>query len=279
MYTCFKICRIRTVRASDFFFSSLWPVLAPLSLVLVAAKVLLRTSPTQRRAARKLRSAPCLSPTPPRRFVAAGRYQPKHAAGGHSHSRRKNLLAAHLHAALSQDKRSGTCTRAPAVSGASAAREAASSDGSQKGDAASASAAAAAPARPCPQRTRQRSTRRLDPAPRHARHAARAPPVRRLLTASPPLRSVPPCQRDITPGCPRTDALSAPCEAVPGSGAAAGARNLTARAAGQERAPARNASASGGADGSMRGVAPAGSLSALPAGRSPHTRLPGCGAP
>ena len=87
------------------------------------------------------------------------------------------------------------------------------------------------------------------------------------------------CQRDITPGCPRTDALSAPCEAVPGSGAAAGARNLTARAAGQERAPARNASASGGADGSMRGVAPAGSLSALPAGRSPHTRLPGCGAP
>lgn len=192
MYTCFKICRIRTVRASDFFFSSLWPVLAPLSLVLVAAKVLLRTSPTQRRAARKLRSAPCLSPPPPRRFVAAGRYQPKHAAGGHSHSRRKNLLAAHLHAALSQDKRPGTCTRAPAVSGASAAREAASSDGSQKGDAASASAAAAAPARPCPQRTRQRSTRRLDPAPRHARHTARAPPVRRLLTASPPLRSVPP---------------------------------------------------------------------------------------
>ena len=35
-----RICLMRTVRASDFFLSSLWPVEAPFSLCLVAAKVL-----------------------------------------------------------------------------------------------------------------------------------------------------------------------------------------------------------------------------------------------
>jgi hypothetical protein len=39
-HTSFKIILMRTVKASDFFLSSLWPVLAPFSLFLVAVSVL-----------------------------------------------------------------------------------------------------------------------------------------------------------------------------------------------------------------------------------------------
>jgi len=42
--TCLRICLMRTVSASDFFLSSLCPVLAPLSLFLVDASVLQMSS-------------------------------------------------------------------------------------------------------------------------------------------------------------------------------------------------------------------------------------------
>lgn len=47
-----RICLMRTVRASDFFLSSLWPVEAPFSLFLVAANVLQREGSTRDQAPR-----------------------------------------------------------------------------------------------------------------------------------------------------------------------------------------------------------------------------------